>query len=42
MKSGKSVKEQVKEFTEKTGLSRRTYFYIKAKLKEKIGAKVQN
>lgn len=41
MKSGKSVKEQVKEFIEKTGLSRRTYFYIKAKLKEKIGAKVQ-
>jgi hypothetical protein len=32
IKSGKNVKEQVKEFTEKTGLSRTTYFYIKAKI----------
>jgi len=32
IKSGKSVKEQVKEFSEKTGLSRTTYFYIKAKI----------
>jgi len=32
MKSGKLVKEQIEEFKEKTGLSRRTYFYIKAKI----------
>jgi Cdc6-like AAA superfamily ATPase len=32
MKSNKTVKEQVKEFIEKTGLSRTTYFYIKAKI----------
>lgn len=32
MKSNLTVKEQVKEFMEKTGLSRRTYFYIKSKL----------
>lgn len=33
MKSSKSVSEQVKEFIEKTGLSRATYFRIKAQLK---------
>lgn len=40
MKSGKPVKEQVKEFIEKTGLSRRTYFRIKEKIRGKFGAKV--
>lgn len=33
IKSRLPVKEQIKEFTEKTGLSNRTYYRIKAKLK---------
>jgi len=36
IKSGMSVKEQVKEFIERTGLSRRTYFYYKKKVKSCI------
>jgi hypothetical protein len=38
IKSGKLVKEQVEEFKEKTGLSKTTYFYIKAKI---LGRKVE-
>lgn len=32
IKSGKSVKEQISEFAERTGLSRATYFRIKSKI----------
>ena len=32
VKSGKPIKEQVEEFKQKTGLSRTTYFYLKAKI----------
>lgn len=35
IRSGKTVKEQVKEFIEKSGYSRRTYFRIKKKLVSK-------
>jgi len=34
------VKEQVREFIERTGMSRRTFFYIKKKVKMKMGGKV--
>jgi len=36
IKSGLPVKEQVRRFTEKTGLGRTSYFYYKAKLNGKV------
>lgn len=32
IRSGRSIKEQIQEFIEKTGLGRTTYFYLKAKI----------
>jgi flagellin-specific chaperone FliS len=36
MKSSKTVKEQVKEFIDRTGLSRATFFRYKAKIKSSL------
>jgi hypothetical protein len=42
IKSNLPTKEQIAKFIEETGYSRRQFFYLKRKLIEKIGAKVQN